>query len=76
MDFEMSEPIPFSVNGRPGINMGDALRKKFTGLDGWDDPVLQEAASAISCRLLVSLPRFSRLLELTPPQVPWISSRQ
>ena len=56
--FERSEPISFSVNGRVGINMGDALRKEFTGLDGRDDPVLQEAASAISCRLLVGLPWF------------------
>ena len=53
-NFERSEPISFSVNGRPGINMGDALRKSFAELDGRDDPVLQDAQGAISCRLLVS----------------------
>lgn len=57
--------------------MGDALRKVFTGLDGRDDPVLQEATGAISCRLLVGL-RWSsiRPLELTPPQVPGIPGQR
>ena len=62
------------MNGRLGINIGAALRKEFTGLDGRDDPVLHEAAGAISCRLLVSLLRSSiRPLELTTSQVPRIS---
>ena len=39
--------------------MGNAFRKEFTGFDGRDDPVLQEAAGAISCRLLVGLLRSS-----------------
>lgn len=52
-NFERSDPISFSVNGRPGINMRDALRRHFTGLDGRDDAVLQNAAGAISCRILV-----------------------
>jgi hypothetical protein len=54
-NFERSEPVSFSVNGRLGVNMGDALRKAFAGLDGRDDPVLQNAAGAISCRFLVGL---------------------
>jgi len=53
--FTPSEPILFPVNGCPGLNMGDALRKRFTGLDGRDDLVLQDARGAISCRLLVRL---------------------
>ena len=52
-DFRPSEPILFHVNGRPGVNMGDAFRKKFSGLDGRDDLVLQDVSSAISCRLWV-----------------------
>ena len=52
-DFRPSQPIMFHVNGCPGVNMGDALRKKFTGLDGRDDLVLQDARHAISCRLWV-----------------------
>jgi len=35
--------------------MGDALRKQFTGLDGRDDPVLQDTTGVISCRLMVWL---------------------
>ena len=52
-DFVPSEPTFFNVNGFPGINMGDALRKVFTGLDGRDDTVLQNATQTVSCRLLV-----------------------
>ncbi|KAF9643436.1 hypothetical protein BDM02DRAFT_3123468 [Thelephora ganbajun] len=51
-DFKRSESIYFSTNGRPGINLGDALRKKYAGLDGQGDPMLQDSAGAISCRLL------------------------
>lgn len=59
-DFNQSKPISFSVNGRLGINMRDALRKHFVGLDGRDNLMLQNAAGAISCRFLVRLfPCFS-----------------
>jgi len=54
-DFTPSESISFSMNGRPGVNMGEVLRKRFTGLDGRDELVLQNASSAFSCRLLVRL---------------------
>jgi len=56
-DFTPSETIFFSVNGRPGVNVGDALRKAFADLDGRDDQVLQNMGSSISCRLSVGLPR-------------------
>lgn len=51
--FKPLEPIFFSTNGCPGMNLRDALHKEFTGLDGRDDPMLQDAAGSISCRLLV-----------------------
>ena len=51
--FKRREPVSFSVRGRPGINMGAALSRNLENLDGWDDPVLQEASGAISCRFLV-----------------------
>lgn len=54
-DFKPLEPISFSVNGRPGVNMGDALHRRFTGLDGRDDLILQDAGDVISCRLSVRL---------------------
>ena len=53
-NFQRSGSIPFSVNGFLGVNMQDALRKYFTGLDGRDDLVFQNMAGAISCRFLVS----------------------
>lgn len=56
----MSGPVSFRVGGSSGINLGVTLRKTFTELGGRDDPVLQEAAGAVSCRLLVGLPWFSR----------------
>ena len=55
LDFVPLECISFEVNGYLGLNMRDALLKRFTGLDGRDDPVLQGATGAISCRLLVCL---------------------
>ena len=58
-DYRPLEPILFHVNGHPGVNMGDALRKEFTGLDGRDDPTFQDGVDAFSCRLVVrSLRRF------------------
>ena len=51
--FKPHEPVSFSARGCPGINMGAALRNKLENLDGWDDPVLQEASGVISCRFLV-----------------------
>ena len=47
--------VSFEVDGFPGMNMGDAFRKRFTGLIGRDDPVLRDARGAASCRLLVRL---------------------
>ena len=64
-DFRPSEPVLFHVNGRPGVNMGDAFRKKFTGLDGRDDLMLRLAGDAFSCRLWVRsshrLPSYMRV---------------
>ena len=54
-NFILSEPISFSVNGCPGVNIGDVLRKDFTGLDGRDDSVLRDAGGSILCRLSVRL---------------------
>jgi len=53
LGFRPLEPISFSVQGHPGMNLGDALRQSFTGLDGRDDLILQGAPESISCRLLV-----------------------
>ena len=54
-DFTPSECISFEVDRFPGLNLGDALRKSFTGLVGRDDLVLRDTPKAISCRLLVRL---------------------
>jgi len=45
-DFTPLVPISFSVDGFPGVNMGDALNKIYTGLEGRDDLVLQNSSSA------------------------------
>ena len=55
LDFVPSESIYFGVNGHPGVNMRDALLENFAGLDFRDELVLQDASSAISCRLSVRL---------------------
>lgn len=70
--FKKLEPVSFGVGGRPGINLGNALRKRFEGLDGRDDPVLQDAAGAISCRFLVGLSVFHKIfgVDSVHPQFP------
>ena len=52
-DFVPSESISFEVKGRPGINMGDALRREFAGLHGRDDSMSLGVGDAITCRFLV-----------------------
>ena len=54
-DFTPSEAVLFQVNNFPGVNMGDALRGIFTGLENHDDLVLQDRTMAISCRFMVYL---------------------
>ena len=67
-DYRPSEPILFHVDGLPGVNMGDALRNLFTGLDGRDDPMFQGGVEAFSCRLMVRSRVSSHILrELTHP---------
>jgi len=51
-DYSPVASILFPVNGYPGINMMDAFRKKFATLEGWEDPVLEDAGKTFSCRIL------------------------
>lgn len=51
--FLRQQGVTFSVNGVTGFNMKRALDRAFTGLDGRDDPVLENANGPVSCRLLV-----------------------
>ena len=51
--FLQSQRVTFSANGVPGFNMQCALDQVFVGLDGRDDPVLENANGPASCRLLV-----------------------
>ncbi|KAF9649579.1 hypothetical protein BDM02DRAFT_3186208 [Thelephora ganbajun] len=44
--------ITFSVNNIRGFSMQNAFGRVFTGLDGRDDPVLENANGPVSCRLL------------------------
>ena len=80
-DYTPSGPVLFQVKGCPGVSLGNALRKKFAGLEGRDDLVLQNAKKAISCRFLVgfscqhvSLYVVDELTSLR--QVPWIPARR
>ena len=47
------EPVSFSTNRRPGINLGDALHRRISAFDDRTEPVLQGAPGVIWCRLLV-----------------------
>lgn len=48
---ELRELITFSVNGVCGYPLAEALRKRYTGLDGRDDKVFNGFKSSISIRL-------------------------
>jgi hypothetical protein len=45
--------IPFSVNGRCGYPLEDALEKLYTGLEGRDDKMFVGFASSVSVRVEV-----------------------
>ena len=73
-NFKPLEPMFFTTHGRPGVNLGDALRKELADLDDQDDPMLEGAAGAISLRLKVGFSwQFPiKVADLTPSQVPRI----
>jgi hypothetical protein len=50
--------ILFSVEGKCGYPLGDALKKLYTGLDGRDDKIFIGFKSSISIRLEVCLTRW------------------
>jgi len=54
-DFREPERIHFVVDSYQGVNVRDALDEVFTGFDGRDDPVLQDAGDVISIWLSVRL---------------------
>jgi len=48
---DLQEMILFRVNGRCGYPLVDALKKRYTGLDGRDDKMFVDFKSSISIRL-------------------------
>lgn len=50
---DLQETILFSVNGKCGYPLADALRKQYRGLDGRDDKMFVDFKSSISLRLEV-----------------------
>jgi hypothetical protein len=52
-DEELQEVIRFSVKGRCGYPLEDALRERYAGLDGRDDKMFVDCKSSISLRLEV-----------------------
>lgn len=52
LGFIPSETIRFSTKYFPGINLKDALRRDFSGLNGHDDSIPGDLPGVILCRLL------------------------
>ena len=50
---ELAETILFRVNGKCGYPLGDALRKRYRGLDGRDDKMFADSKTSISLRIEV-----------------------
>jgi len=61
---DLQETIVFSVNGKCGYPLVDALRKQYRGLDGRDDKMFVDFKSSISLRL-----------EVRPPAPAWSNGR-
>ena len=53
LSFKQVPTIDFSMGGRPGISLQDALRGNFTSLDGRDDLPPRGIGGTISCRIQV-----------------------
>ena len=54
-DWKPFPPIPFTVQGREGINLVDALNRHWAGLDGRDDAVFTQdgVGNSIALRMKV-----------------------
>ena len=50
---DLRETIHFKVNGKCGYPLEDALKKRYTGLDGRDDKMFVDFKSSISIRVEV-----------------------
>jgi len=53
--YDLQEMILFSVDGKCGYPLEDALKKHYTGLDGRDDKMFVDFKSSISIRLEVRI---------------------
>jgi len=64
---DLQEMVLFSVNGKCGYPLVDALRKQYRGLDGRDDKMFVDFKSSISLRLEVRPPaQRDPMVELIP----------
>ena len=52
-DFIPTEPVPFSVNGAPGISVSQAIAGEYEGLAGRDDRISSFKSSKAICRIRV-----------------------
>lgn len=50
---ELQEMVLFSVNGKCGYSLVDALKEQYDGLDGKDDKPFHKSASSFTMRLEV-----------------------
>jgi len=64
--------ILFSVNGKCGYPLGDALKKQYTTLDGWDDEMFDTPGSTINIRLEVRPPASMRSIGGIKPFRQWL----
>ena len=69
---DLQEMILFSVNGKCGYPLVDALRKQYRGLDGRDDKMFVDFKSSISLRLEVSPPTPARSNGRLDSRLQWL----
>jgi hypothetical protein len=73
---ELEELIRFSVNGRCGYPLEDALKKQYTGLDGKDDEMFVDCKSSIALRLEVRTATSARSYNSPETYSQWLPYRK
>ena len=68
----LEEMILFSVEGKCGYLLKDALKKRYTGLVGRDDQMFEDSKSSISIRVEVRLTSSARFDDGLEPSSQWL----
>ena len=73
-DFTPADPVPFSVNGIPGISLSHAIAGQYTGLAGAYDRISSFGSSKAIFRIQVGTAILRIIISPTLSPVRWVAS--